>query len=278
MYVYYESTRTHLYFAIFANFDPFAKLLKPAAVLQKVTCSWMILNANKWSIIMYSCILQFSKPVEISDCPLSNFLLCGVRVAPSFQPMILIRIIPVSCFRACAPYAHLRKSCWRLGTPLSFCMDTWMIILEYAWALELQFVSLLVIWDVLGIKFWEKAEQTSLVHMRGMGTHFEAMWRTDKTAWSARDWPRSNWMALQLCLDQAEGLLRVACAVQGELQRFFHVKEIRTSFRDRTISQTLSSLETRNKRDCRVSQSQWDLAKLADFPKLEDELGQFDML
>lgn len=32
MYVYYESTRTHLYFAIFANFDPFAKLLKSAAV------------------------------------------------------------------------------------------------------------------------------------------------------------------------------------------------------------------------------------------------------
>ncbi len=135
-----------------------------------------------------SVYLQFSKRFEISDCPLSNFLHCGVRVAPSFQPVILIRSIPVSCFRDCAPYAHLRKSCWRLGTPLSFCMDTWIIILEYlnwleyTWALELQLVLLLIIWDVLGIKFWEKAEQNSLVHMRGMSTwHFEAMWRTFKT-------------------------------------------------------------------------------------------------
>lgn len=66
-------------------------------------------------------------------------------------------------------------------------------------------------------------------------------------------------MALQLCIDldpKAEGLLRVACGVQGELQRFFHVKEIRAFFRDRTVSQTLSSLETRNKRDSSVSQSQ----------------------
>lgn len=102
----------------------------------------------------------------------------------------------------------------------------------------------------------------------------------DKTAWSgSKDWPRSNWMALQLCIDpKAEGLLRVACGVQGELQRFFHLKEIRAFFRDRTVSQTLSSLETRNKRDSSVSQSQWDLSKLADLPKLEAELGQFDML
>lgn len=132
--------------------------------------------------MMYNCILQFSKPFEISDCPLSNFLLCGVRVAPTFQPMILIRSIPVSCFRACAPCAHLRKSCWRLGTPLSFCVDTWVIILEYTCALELQLVSLLIIRDVLGIKLREKAEQNSLVHMRGMSAwHFEAMWRTFKT-------------------------------------------------------------------------------------------------